>query len=116
MCLGLMIATIGLDPITATPRFNFGTVTMQQGISFIPVMIGMFALPTIIESLIITNDFKFPSLNKNYKECLIGVYDALKEVIQSKFNIVRSSIIGSIIGAVPGTGSAIAATLSYQLT
>ena len=43
------------------------------------------------------------------------VYDAFKEIIQSKFNIIRSSVIGSIIGAIPGTGSAIAATLSYQL-
>ena len=71
MCFGLMIATIGLDPITATPRYNFDTVALQQGISFIPVMIGMFALPTIIESLIISKDFKFPSLDKNFKQCLL---------------------------------------------
>ena len=116
MCFGLMVATIGLDPITATPRYNFNTVALQQGISFIPVMIGMFALPTIIESLIISKDFKFPSLDKNFKQCLVGVYDAFKEIIQSKFNVIRSSVIGSIIGAIPGTGSAIAATLSYQLT
>ena len=116
MCFGLMVATIGLDPITATPRYNFDTVALQQGISFIPVMIGMFALPTIIESLIISKDFKFPSLDKNFKQCLVGVYDAFKEILQSKFNIIRSSVIGSIIGAIPGTGSAIAATLSYQLT
>ena len=72
MCFGLMVATIGLDPITATPRYNFDTVALQQGISFIPVMIGMFALPTIIESLIISKDFKFPSLDKNFKQCLVG--------------------------------------------
>ena len=115
MCFGLMGATIGLDPITATPRHNFDTVALQQGI-FIPVMIGMFALPTIIESLIISKDFKFPSLDKIFKQCLVGVFDAFKEIIQSKFNVIRSSVIGSIIGAIPGTGSAIAATLSYQLT
>ena len=84
-----MIATIGLDPITATPRYNFNTVALQQGISFIPVMIGMFALPTIIESLIISKDFKFPTLDKNFKQCLVGVYDAFKEIIQSKFNLIR---------------------------
>jgi putative tricarboxylic transport membrane protein len=116
MCLGLMIATVGLDPITATPRYNFGTITIQQGISFIPVMIGMFAIPTVIESLVIGKNYKFPSINKNFFECLGGVIAALKEIKNSKFNIIRSSIVGSIIGAVPGTGSAIAATLSYQLT
>ena len=46
----------------------------------------MFALPTIIESLIISKDFKFPSLDKNFKQCLVGVYDAFKEILQSKFN------------------------------
>ena len=55
-------------------------------------------------------------MDKNFKQCLLGVYDAFKEIIQSKFNLIRSSVIGSIIGAIPGTGSAIAATLSYQLT
>ena len=45
-----------------------------------------------------------------------SIHDAFKEIIQSKFNLIRSSVIGSIIGAIPGTGSAIAATLSYQLT
>ena len=112
---GLMIATIGLDPITATPRYNFNTVALQQGISFIPVMIGMFALPTIIESLIISKDFKFPTLDKNFKQCLVGVYDAFKEIIQSKFNLIRSSVIGSIIGAIPGTGSAIACNIKLSI-
>jgi putative tricarboxylic transport membrane protein len=116
MCLGLIIATVGLDPITATPRYNFGTVTMQQGISFIPVMIGMFAIPTVIDNLLIGKNYKFPSINKNFFECLGGVIAALKELKNSKFNLISSSIVGAIIGAIPGTGSAIAATLSYQLT
>ena len=49
--IGLAIATIGLDPITASQRYTFGTVIFQQGISFIPVMIGMFAIPVAIQSL-----------------------------------------------------------------
>ena len=114
--LGLMIATVGLDPITAIPRYNFGTVAMQQGISFIPVMIGMFAIPTILESMVITKNFKFPTIDKNFFQCIKGVTNALKEIKNSKLNVIRSSVIGSIIGAIPGTGSAIAATLSYQLT
>ena len=116
MCLGLMIATVGLDPITAVPRYNFGTVSMQQGISFIPVMIGMFAIPTILESMVISKSFKFPTIDRNFSECIKGVISALNQIKNSKFNIIRSSVIGSIIGAIPGTGSAIAATLSYQLT
>ena len=116
MCLGLMIATVGLDPITAIPRYNFGTVALQQGISFIPVMIGMFAIPTILESMVISKDFKFPTIDKNFFQCINGVTNALKEIKNSKLNVIRSSVIGSVIGAIPGTGSAIAATLSYQLT
>lgn len=116
MCLGLIIATVGLDPITSVPRYNFGTVAMQQGISFIPVMIGMFAIPTIIQSLVIGKNFIFPSINKNFFDCLSGIMAALKELKNAKFTLMSSSVLGAIIGAIPGTGSAIAASLSYQLT
>ncbi|MDP7195291.1 MAG: tripartite tricarboxylate transporter permease [SAR202 cluster bacterium] len=114
MCLGLMIATIGLDPITASPRYTMQTVILQQGISFIPVMIGMFAIPTILQIFIDTKQYDYPLIKKSFIESLLGIKKALFFLKNSKLNLLRSSLIGTIIGAIPGTGSAIAASISYQ--
>ena len=111
--LGLGIAMIGLDPITASARYTFDTVEMQQGISFIPVMIGMFALPVVIETMVRTRSQPLPPVIP-ISNALLGVRQAVASLKQLWPCIFRSSAIGTTIGAVPGTGSAIAAILSYQ--
>src|SRR3546814_18403930 len=50
LLLGLFIAQVGMDPLTATPRYTFGNLELMGGISFIPVMIGMFAVSEILRS------------------------------------------------------------------
>ncbi len=111
--VGFAIATIGLDPISAAPRYTFDVVIFQQGISFIPVMIGMFAVPVAIQSL---RQNKGEAQMNN--TVTVHSFNAIKEAFGKLKSlagcIIRSSTIGTIIGAIPGTGSAIAATLSYQ--
>ena len=111
--IGLAIATIGLDPITASQRYTFGTVIFQQGISFIPVMIGMFAIPVAIQSLQ-QKDGDLNSSKMAVVHSFVGIKEAFKKLKMLATCILRSSMIGTIIGAIPGTGSAIAATLGYQ--
>ena len=111
--LGLAIAMIGLDPITASARYTFDTVELQQGISFIPVMIGMFALPVAIQTLARTGDNSLPPPIP-VANAQLGVRQAIASINQLWGCIFRSSAIGTTIGAIPGTGSAIAAILSYQ--
>lgn len=111
--IGLAVATVGLDPITAAPRYTFGTVVLQQGISFIPVMIGMFAIPMAITSLR-AGDGGAPAGPAVTVSALGGIRKAFKILPSLGVCIIRSSTIGAIIGAIPGTGSAIAATLGYQ--
>lgn len=113
--LGLAIAMIGLDPITASPRYTFDTVELQQGISFIPVMIGMFALPVVIETMVRTRSQPLPPVIP-ISHALLGVRQAVASLKQLWPCVFRSSVIGTTIGAIPGTGSAIAAILSYQYT
>ena len=50
--LGLMLVTVGLDPLLGTPRFTFGHVVLTQGVSLIPAMIGIFAVPQVLEDLV----------------------------------------------------------------
>ncbi len=111
--LGLMIATIGLDPISASPRYTLDTVAFQQGISFIPVMIGMFAIPVVIESLGRRGE-EIPLPNVPEVHRFSGMKEAFGKLRLLSTCILRSSAIGTLIGAIPGTGSAIAATLGYQ--
>ena len=111
--IGLAIATIGLDPISAAPRYTFDTVIFQQGISFIPVMIGMFAIPVAIASLR-QNHGGGTAASSVRIQPFVGIREAFGKLRSLASCILRSSVIGTVIGAIPGTGSAIAATLGYQ--
>jgi len=111
--LGLAVATTGMDPITASPRYVFDTVVLQQGVSFIPVMIGMFALPVAIQSLWDHQRREVRNMTP-VVHAMKGVREAFGQLKSLAGCILRSSAVGTLIGAVPGTGSAVAAILSYQ--
>ena len=108
--IGLLISTVGLDPFTAVNRFTFGTVFLTGGISLIPVLIGTFAFSQAL-SLIETSYNEVPN-NINLK---------IERVLPSKADmkliaptILRSSVIGAIIGAIPGTGGDISSWVGYN--
>lgn len=107
-CFGLLLATIGLDLIYGTNRLIFGEVELMGGLKFIPVLIGLFALPEIIDHYTKKpgSDHKVQSLGDS------GVTWA--EWKGSFKSIVRGSFIGVIMGAIPGIGGAPSAFLSYS--
>ncbi len=105
--LGLLFVTIGMDPIDATPRFTFDSVQLQYGVSFIPVMIGLFAIPEMLKQI----------HEKNIKKGMIeklGKFPKIAELARLWKRISISGIIGTVVGSIPGTGSAVAAVLSYD--
>lgn len=111
--LGVLVNMIGLDPISSMERFTFGSFELSNGISLVPLMIGMFVLGEVFTQLENRNQkieqFDEPegedARNKNkltwaeYKPCLPVA--------------VRSSFIGAFIGMLPGLGSAIASFVAY---
>ncbi|MCF8043636.1 MAG: tripartite tricarboxylate transporter permease [Desulfarculaceae bacterium] len=107
VAIGLFVATIGIDEIHGIPRFTFENVNMLGGIPYIPVMIGLFAIPETIISTeqLSTVKPRFPPVERVLpsKRMLGGL---LKPV-------GRSSAIGAVVGAVPGTGADIAAIIAY---
>ncbi|MGY5767388.1 tripartite tricarboxylate transporter permease [Vibrio cincinnatiensis] len=115
LCLGLLLACIGYDQITGVPRFTFGQVSMLQGISFIPAMIGLFAISGAIEYYAgkITTRKQDVIPTQSSFNLFKGVPRTLWRY---KFNIGRSSILGTLIGALPGAGADIAAWISYALS
>lgn len=106
--LGLLLATIGLDTIYGTERFLFGEWELMSGLNFIPVLIGLFALPEIIDHYAKKHD-------QGVKVGTLGrVGASFAEFKQCFKSILRGSLIGVALGAIPGIGGAPSAFLSYS--
>lgn len=110
--IGLLIGCIGIDPAAGYPRFTFGTVVLLEGISFIPMMIGMFAVSELIRSST-TLDGRATIIAQKVGNLFRGVGAVWKKYW---FNFWRGSIIGTVIGALPGAGADIAAWISYAVS
>lgn len=106
-CLGLLLATIGLDLVYGTDRFVFGEVNLMSGLNFIPVLIGLFALPEIIAF------YGRQELTREQNP-LAGTGASLADFKRCGKSIVRGSFIGVVLGAIPGIGGAPSAFLSYS--
>lgn len=104
---GMLLATIGMDPLTAFPRFTFGRVELLNGISFIPVLIGLFA---ISEALIGIENVRATTTRaiRASVELLNRV-----EIRRISWTAVKSALIGILIGIIPGAGAEIAAFVAY---
>jgi putative tricarboxylic transport membrane protein len=107
--IGLLIATIGLDPITSQMRFTYGSVYLMGGISFVPVLVGLFAFSQGLMSL--ENSFKEHQQKIHVK--LERVFPALTDIKRVFPTLLRSSLIGTVIGVIPGTGGDIASFIAY---
>lgn len=106
-CLGLILATVGLDLVYGTNRFVYGNIDLMNGLAFIPVLIGLFALPEII-------NFYMQRQAAHQQSALAGTGATFTDFKNSFKTIVRGSFIGVILGAIPGIGGAPAAFLSYS--
>lgn len=106
--VGLMLSTIGLDPIGGLPRMTFGITRMTAGIQLVPALIGLFAISELME--------KITKKTEGAEKPLSVQKDSIswRELLKYKLTLLKSSIIGVIIGAIPGTGPALAAFLSYN--
>lgn len=112
--MGLSIATVGVDVITGTPRYTFGSPELIDGISFIPVTIGLFGIGElfyrIYEGSHRENNMESINLSLRNKEA----WPPLKELLANKFTFIRSSFIGFATGVLPGAGATIASFFAYS--
>jgi len=105
--VGLMVAVVGTDPISGLGRFTFGSTDMRGGISYITVMIGMFGIG---EALMQLRHLDKPMV----KQELSSLRPPVKKLIKLIPLTIQSSIIGVVVGALPGAGGDIAALLAYD--
>ena len=112
LLIGLFISTIGIDITAGHPRFTFGSVEMMGGVSFIPAMIGMFAISEVIRFIAKPNAIESPP-----QQGITHVFRGIGETL-SKFriNVLRGGLIGAVIGILPGAGADIAAWIAYAVS
>jgi putative tricarboxylic transport membrane protein len=106
---GLLLGTIGMDPGAGISRFTFGILGLDNGISFIAVLIGMFA---VSQSLI---NLESHFSHMFYKGKVTGLLPTWNEFKESFGSIVRGSVLGTFIGMLPGAGATASAFMSYSL-
>ncbi|MEO5961356.1 MAG: tripartite tricarboxylate transporter permease [Opitutaceae bacterium] len=112
LALGLLLATIGFENPAAYPRFTFGSEQLMSGLQLTPVMIGMFAVSEVIRYAV-SQDAPLAPIKQSIGRIFQGQWALLR---QYKLPVLRGSVLGTLVGALPGTGADIAAWISYGLS
>ncbi|MDN5343892.1 MAG: putative tricarboxylic transport rane protein [Clostridia bacterium] len=105
--LGLLISVIGLDPVTGVDRFSFDNPEMMSGLNFVPVMIGLYGLGEVLMQV------HQSEYGRKITQQIKGLLPTWQELKGLHGIFLRSSVIGTIIGALPGEGATIAAFMAY---
>ncbi|MFW6180896.1 MAG: tripartite tricarboxylate transporter permease, partial [Spirochaetota bacterium] len=109
--LGLLISMIGIAPIGGSVRFTFGTVSLQEGISLIPALIGFFCIPEVL-GMIERRGAQFTAIP--YRKQRRVVMNTFLKLMKKPVLLLRSSVIGTVVGIIPGAGGNIAGMVSYN--
>jgi putative tricarboxylic transport membrane protein len=105
---GLLLATVGLDPQSAIPRFTFGQIKLLDGMDFVVVTIGLFAISEVLQLLEETE--RGQAVAKDYGRVMLS----LGELVASLGTMIRGSVLGFLVGVLPGAGGTIASFVAYS--
>ncbi|WP_142850836.1 tripartite tricarboxylate transporter permease [Telmatospirillum sp. J64-1] len=105
--LGLLISTIGIDPVTPYPRFTFGMPELMIGIPIVPATIGLFCVAEGFRMMENTG------AGHMQQRALSGMWTACRQLNRLWGNITRSGIIGTFIGILPGIGATVGSYMAY---
>jgi len=107
--LGMMLTFVGRSVVTAEKRFTFGSIYLEDGIEFVPVVIGAFALA---QAFILATEKGSMAGNQEAAK-VSGVMRGVKDVLAHPLVTLRSAVIGAVIGIVPGLGINAASFITY---
>ncbi len=111
MIVGLWIASMGTDLFTAVSRFTFGQSELLDGVDFVVVAIGIFAIGEVLSNMETREAAKMLPVPKGLRNLL----PTMEELKACRFAFVNGSVVGFLIGILPGAGSTIASFISYGL-
>jgi putative tricarboxylic transport membrane protein len=107
--VGIILGSIGLDLISGFPRFTFGINELTDGVGIVPLVMGLFGISEILENL-------EGSLEREvFKTRIRNLWPSFKDWMEAKWAIVRGSIIGFVLGILPGGGAVISTFVSYAV-
>ena len=109
--IGLAIITVGQDPMMGTQRFTFGEVNLIGGIHFLTALIGLFAIPQLVDNF---TQIKNSVREENVVKKITGIFPKIADLKLIRVPVILGSPIGSFLGILPGAGGPIAAFLSYD--
>src|SRR5690348_2164051 len=109
MLVGLWLAGIGTDVFTSTSRFTFGRMELLSGIDFVVVAIGVFAIGEVLVNMEAPEEPQALPVPKGLRNLL----PTMRDLRDCRFAFVNGSVIGFLIGVLPGAGSTIASFISY---
>jgi putative tricarboxylic transport membrane protein len=108
-CLGLLVSTVGLDVMTGRARMNFGLIELMEGISFVIAVLGLFAMAEILLTL------SEPARGDVFRapRRLSQLFPTRNDLRVSCWPITRGTLIGFVVGVMPGAGATIASFITY---
>jgi putative tricarboxylic transport membrane protein len=106
--IGLMLAAIGVDPQTGSLRYTFGTLYLWDKLDLVPVVVGVFAIPEIVDLAV-----RGTSIASEKQEKLTGVMEGVKDTFRHFWLVTRCSLIGVYFGVLPVLGANVAQWISY---
>lgn len=109
ICLGLLVGTIGLDGLTATPRFMFGELTLADGVSFVALAIGLFGISELLMSL------KEGAVERPKTPTVRELVPTAEEAKQAVAPTLRGSVVGFVFGVIPGVSHIVSTFVSYAI-
>ena len=109
LLLGIVVGTVGVDPLYGQARFSFGVPEMESGIRFVVVMIGLFAIGEVVDLLATDRDLRPRKTDGK------ATGASLRDILNVKGAIARGTAIGSLIGMIPGAGATPGAVIAYGI-
>ncbi|MEZ5649674.1 MAG: tripartite tricarboxylate transporter permease [Burkholderiaceae bacterium] len=110
--VGVCAGIVGLDPISGTPRYTYGTFALENGLRLIPVLIGLFAMSEVFVQLF---EHRRSAVAGHEIPPLRTSRVGLVELLRMRTVLLVSSVIGTFVGILPGIGSTVPAFMSYNL-
>jgi putative tricarboxylic transport membrane protein len=107
--VGILLGSVGLDMVVGSPRFTFNVNELTDGVGIIPVVMGLFGVAEVFTNLetVITREV--------LQTKITNIWPSMKDYARTKWTIVRGSVLGFLLGILPGGGAILASFLSYTL-
>ena len=107
--VGILLGSVGLDMVVGSPRFTFNVNELTDGVGIIPVVMGLFGVAEVFSNL------ETVIMREVLQTEIKNIWPSMKDYARTKWTIVRGSVLGFLLGILPGGGAILASFLSYTI-